>query len=120
MSDDELELPRGVISKRGRWAGEQLEIEHQHDSTQNEKSKTVAAVDIRQFQNHVVGEGYQAKHVVRQASAPTTAAIKDMTGGVSHKIAKSKTADESPITAEMLLQNDGIRAFRRELETLLK
>ena len=121
MSDGEMDLPHGVVSRRGRWAGEQMEMEHQQDSFRNEKSKATAAVDIRQFQNNVVGEGYQAKHVVRQASAPKISAVRDMTGGAAmRESSKSTTHGVTPVSAEMLLQNDALRAFRREIEDLLK
>ena len=120
-----MDVPRGVISrnKSRRWEGDSMEMDHQRESFREDKSKAVTAVDIRQFQNTVIGEGYQAKHVVRQATAPqSVTSIKDMTGGCRGKL---QTTDPSSMTqgieldTERLLQNDGLRAFRKEIENLL-
>jgi hypothetical protein len=86
MDEDNEYLPRSVGQQRRGWQGEESEIDHQRESLNSGKDKDVvaAAVDIRKFQNHLVGEGYQAKHVIRQASAKTTGPslqIKDMSGG---------------------------------------
>jgi len=85
-SDDDDDHERFVSKRRG-WAGEDLELEHQRESLRESKEKVSAAVDISQFQNHEVGKGYQAKHVVRQqvAEKPTVMDIKDMTGGGSSR-----------------------------------
>jgi hypothetical protein len=61
--------------KRERgWEGQELEWNHQRGGGNNNNTKSVsAAVDLGQFQNTVVGQGYQAKHVIRQpGSRPST------------------------------------------------
>ena len=122
--DEDNELPRGIVRQQRRgWQGEELEIDHQRESIQSGKSKeaVTVAVDIGQFQNHVVGEGYQAKHVVRQPSAKPRGArlqVKDMTGGAkfsddNREPEKTDNGDRSYI------QNAGLRAFRKEIESIL-
>jgi hypothetical protein len=98
MDEDNEYLPRSVGQQRRGWQGEELEIDHQRESLKSGKYKdaVAAAVDIRQFQNHVVvGEGYQAKHVMRQSSAKTTGPslqIKDMSGGGGRNSGGEKTS----------------------------
>lgn len=117
--DDEGEMPRGVSSRRKGWQGEELEMQHQREAARSEKQKVSAAVDIKQFQNTVVGEGYQAKHVIRQPSTSNSAAnVRDMTGG---KFAES-TNETKPLTTTdraEYIKNSGLRDFRREIETIL-
>ena len=134
MSDEEAmdELPRGVVSrKRRRWKGEEMEMEHQLDSSSSRrddnKKSGFAAVDISQFHNSVVGEGYKAKHVVRQATVPKSATetkIKDMTGGAQFDAnvtaSRHQDLETTKLDTETLLKNDGLRAFRKEIENLLK
>jgi hypothetical protein len=113
--------PRGVTGRRRGWQGEELEMAHQATRT-DEHHQTVAAVDIRQFQNTVVGEGYQARHVVRQPSASSPAAkTKDMTGGADMKeTKKSTTLDAYKYTGgNKYIENAGLRQFRREIEDIL-
>ena len=130
-SDDEAidDLPRGVVSrKRRRWQGEEMEMEHQLDSSRrDDKAKAkFAAVDTSQFHNSVVGEGYKAKHVVRQATVPKSTPqmkVRDMTGGAQFDSEKASAAvgqeTTTKIDIETLLKNDGLRAFRKEIENLL-
>lgn len=115
-------MPRGVVSRRGGWQGEELEMGHRQEMLRGGKDKesAVAAVDIRQFQNIVVGEGYQAKHVVRQpgANPASSLKIKDMSGGTvfnreGEKASKSDSGDRDYI------KNDGLREFRKEIESIL-
>lgn len=95
-SEDGPEIPTGVLRSRGGWADEyNLEVEHQrerlraagtddseHNATSRAKTHSHAAVDLSQFRNEEVGKGYQAKHVMRQKEATTSATgIVDMTGG---------------------------------------
>jgi hypothetical protein len=114
------EPPRGVSSRRKGWQGEELEMEHQQEASRSEKHKVSAAVDIKQFQNHVVGKGYQAKHVIRQPSASASVTnTRDMTGGKagdSSKEVKSVNASADPAD---YIKNAGLREFRREIENIL-
>mmetsp|Transcript_25480 Transcript_25480/g.54826 ORF Transcript_25480/g.54826 Transcript_25480/m.54826 type:complete len:171 (-) Transcript_25480:2863-3375(-) len=91
------DLPAGVLRSRGGWADSyNLEMEHQrerlraatdadgdeHDGAAREKAPSHAAVDLSQFRNEEVGKGYQAKHVVRQKGATSSATgVVDMAGG---------------------------------------
>lgn len=118
---DESDLPRGVIRQRGGWEGEELEMRHQQEVFRSGRDPAIAAVDIRQFQNHVVGEGYQARHVVRQptVSDPSTMKIKDMTGDKVFRQEATKTGRLD--TGERnYIDNDGLREFRKEIESLLR
>lgn len=116
-------MPRGVVNQRRRgWQGEELEMGHQQETLRSGKHKesTVAAVDIRQFQNHVVGEGYQARHVVRQPSAnpASNLQVKDMSGGAAFHHKKEK-ASKSDTGEREYMKNDGLREFRKEIESIL-
>ena len=118
---DAPELPRGVTSRHRGWQGENLEMEHQQEASRSEKHKARAAVDITQFQNHVVGEGFQAKHVIRQPSAQTgSTAIFDMTGGMqSGSRMEPKAPQKSTATKDDYMRNSAFRDFRREIEKIL-
>ena len=121
MDDDMMggpDLPRGVSSHRGVWQGETLEMEHQQEAFRNEKRNIAAAVDIKQFQNNVVGEGYQAKHVIRQPSANQAPkmVVRDMTGA---KKSGKGAEDSISIDRDEFLKNAGLREFRREIENIL-
>ncbi len=114
------DMPRGVVSDRRGWQGEELEMKHQQEIFRSGKVGSVAAVDIRQFQNHVVGEGYQAKHVVRQPSANPVSLVKiqDLTGGlVFHD--EPKKSGKTDTGERKYLENDGLREFRKEIEYIL-
>jgi hypothetical protein len=117
-------MPRGVVShhRRRGWQGEELEMGHQQEALRGGKSKqgAVAAVDIRQFQNTVVGEGYQAKHVVRQpGSKPASSLqVKDLSGGAVFNKAKEKPS-KSDSGDRDYIKNDGLREFRKEIELIL-
>ena len=120
-SGDEVEMPRGVVGGQRRgWKGDELEMNHQKEVFRSGKGDSVVAVDIRQFQNTVVGEGYQARHVVRQPSAnPQTAMnVRDMTRNSSgHQPAeKQKRKDDGK---RNYIENDGLREFRKEIELIL-
>ena len=117
--------PHGAINTNRRlpgWQGQELELGHQQEVLRSgRKERVVTAVDIRQFQNHVVGQGYQAKHVVRQPSANLAsfqAQITDMSGGaVFHsETEKAKKADSG---YRDYIKNDGLREFRKEIESIL-
>jgi hypothetical protein len=72
--EDCQEIPSGILKpsvRGGGWQGDELELEHQRErirSAKDQDGDTHAAVNLSQFRNTVVGEGYQAKHVVRQAT----------------------------------------------------
>eukprot|EP00590_Aulacoseira_subarctica_P010349 CAMPEP_0172430058 /NCGR_PEP_ID=MMETSP1064-20121228/52914_1 /TAXON_ID=202472 /ORGANISM="Aulacoseira subarctica , Strain CCAP 1002/5" /LENGTH=135 /DNA_ID=CAMNT_0013175849 /DNA_START=242 /DNA_END=645 /DNA_ORIENTATION=+ len=74
-------LPAGVLRRKGAvWEGEEMELDHYREGrgSANKKRKDAsAAVDISQFQNTVVGQGYQAKHVIRQRTNAATSIEKD-------------------------------------------
>mmetsp|Transcript_11974 Transcript_11974/g.21591 ORF Transcript_11974/g.21591 Transcript_11974/m.21591 type:complete len:193 (+) Transcript_11974:22-600(+) len=103
-------LPSGVLRSRGGWEDAyNIEMEHQreklraagdeHDNTSRAKASSHAAVDLAQFRNEEVGKGYQAKHVVRQREASSSATgVVDMSGGkFSEK--KDRGAGESSSAA---------------------
>ena len=122
--EEENELPRGIVRQQRRgWQGEELEIDHQREAIQSGKVKEAAAVavDIRQFQNHVVGEGYQARHVVRQPSSKPRGAslqVKDMTGGAKFS-GDTSTPEKADSGDRRYIQNAGLREFRKEIEAIL-
>lgn len=126
MADDgQNELPRGVIRQQRRgWQGEEMEMNHQRESFHagKDKKNVAAGVDIRQFQNHEVGEGYQAKHVVRQPSSnPSQSAalkVRDMSGG-SKFGQQDKEEKLSDSGNRNYIQNSGLREFRKEIELIL-
>ena len=129
--DEDDGVPRGVLpapgSRKRGWDGGHLEMEHQVESLRQNKSSAVAAVDVRQFHNVEVGEGYKARHVVRQPSAARRDAApskksRDATSGGSSSCADGDAAGAPAAAArdvEKLLRNDGLRAFRREIEKIL-
>jgi hypothetical protein len=127
-SDDDNEragpsMPRGVIRARGGWKGEELELEHQLETSGERNVSTAAAVDLDQFRNTVVGKGYQAKHVIRQATAAPVVTIKDMSALQKSQVAESSNKkrkqrdqpkkEKNPVTR--YLQSSVLRRFRREL-----
>ena len=97
-SDDEPRLPPNVLTAQRRgWAGENLEIEHQRQSLNEEKkSHTATAVDLSQFRNEEVGRGYQAKHVVRQRETAVSSSIGmvDMSGGAFERGEKKSKSEK--------------------------
>lgn len=121
---------RARKSRKG-WLGEELELEHQRERIMiasgsgdgiHEHPASATAVDLNQFRNTEVGEGYQAKHVVRQrtAAAPssttTTISIAEARPNARESHCSNKLL---PLTKEALLQNRGLREFRKEIESIL-
>ena len=119
-SGDDMEMPHGVVSQRRGWEGEELEMNHQQEIFRSGKGDSVVAVDIRQFQNTVVGEGYQARHVVRQPSAnpPTAMKVRDMTGSSFGPQAVEKISRQDD-GKRNYIENDALREFRKEIELIL-
>ncbi|KAL3944884.1 MAG: hypothetical protein SGBAC_001029 [Bacillariaceae sp.] len=118
MSDEEDRYRMGGrhAGKRG-WQGSSMELEHQQDSGREKKRKNVAAMDVTQFQNTEVGEGYQAKHVMRQPSKrDEKTKVVDMTGGKDFKTEKKRPNTKK---FDNLLECKGLRDFRREIEKIL-
>ena len=130
--EEELDLPSSHPARRSEFGGknetkrgwgESMELAHQQDNKHtksNNSMSSVVAVDLGQFRNTEVGKGYQAKHVVRQKMATTT---KTKTRTVNddfnvRKRLQSETAT-TPIDTNELLKNDGLRAFRKEIESIL-
>ena len=105
---------------RGGW-GEAMELAHQRSNDAGASS--VVAVDLNQFRNTEVGTGYQAKHVVRQktAGASTTTKTRVVNGDFQSGADKNNTKSSQPqaIETDELLKNDGLRAFRKEIESIL-
>lgn len=120
MSDEEQDrMPAGVLRKRKGWQGEELELERTMQRVGNEKD-VATAVDLKQFQNHTVGIGYQAKHVVRQREAPAKAEkVVDM-ATVSKKRKTSKSKETKDDRLNKYLRCSGVREFRRQIEEILK
>lgn len=144
-SDEDDYIPRGVLKTQRRgWQGEEMELEHLRSDKVNPKS-TFCAVDKEQFYNHQVGEGYQAKHVIRQPKKDeATTQVQDMTSGlksVDHSTTKTTTPmshrshrhkekrkretkrdDDAELKSKKLqtyLKCAGMRSFRREIEKIL-
>lgn len=96
-----------------------MELAHQRNN-KHKKNSSVVAVDLGQFQNTEVGKGYQAKHVVRQKTATTT---KTKTRTINDKfdVAQEKRSQTitKPIDTKEFLKNDGLRAFRKEIESII-
>ena len=79
-------LVTAMPKKRG-WAGEEMEMNHSRSSLSapGETTTTNATtIDFSQFRNEEVGQGYQAKGVVRQKSHAEREEVKiiDMTRNV--------------------------------------
>eukprot|EP00980_Cylindrotheca_fusiformis_P014199 scaffold3736_cov103-Cylindrotheca_fusiformis.AAC.1 len=124
MSDDEYEgpgIPHGTNQTRKRgWGGGDMEMEHQQESSRKGKRQNVAAVNVRQFQNTIVGEGYQAKHVIRQPGQQADAAkLVDMTGGSNNREDSKKEKVKSSFNRNNYIECKGLREFRKEIEKIL-
>lgn len=120
MSDEDV-IPPGVLRKRKGWEGDEMELNHHKEKLrEGTGDDTIVAVDLKQFHNHVVGEGYQARHVVRQRSAVTQSQIKTL--DMSHNTIKSKSKPQKNKNDRLLkyLRCNGMREFRRQLEEILK
>ncbi|CAB9531161.1 expressed unknown protein [Seminavis robusta] len=125
---DESEDRRFLPQSHKGWQGENLELDHQRESIRQHKTKaTSAAVDISQFQNHEVGKGYQAKHVIRQqVASQDTVKIKDMTGDKKKRKKekrqreKTEKVDTPKAKVQKYLSSPGLILFRGEIEDILK
>lgn len=127
--------------RKGGWSGEELEMQHQQDvfaaknKNKHQHQKGAGTLLKDQFQNTEVGQGYQAKHVIRQkqhSSATTVATsssnsnIIDMSGGVDFNKAsalqsnnKSNMPEESILDVKLYLKSKELRDFRKEIEKIL-
>jgi hypothetical protein len=139
-------VPRGAVGyrpqeRRGGWEGEHLEREREREVDQDgaaaPSSRAAVAVDLEQFRNYRVGEGYQARHVVRQrtaaparhgaagagASGATETADSDKRpSGRERRVAgdrQGKTPDGTPDELDRYLECEAFRTFRRELDKIL-
>mmetsp|Transcript_8185 Transcript_8185/g.17670 ORF Transcript_8185/g.17670 Transcript_8185/m.17670 type:complete len:150 (+) Transcript_8185:82-531(+) len=123
----------GSKNERNRGWGQSMELAHQQEVGQrrikrklncdsdNDNDDDVVAVDLNQFRNTEVGKGYQAKHVVRQRSA-TTEKVKTTTINSKVNVHRGDDAGSNrgiSIEIDLLLQNRGLRALRREIENIL-
>ena len=141
-SDDGARLPGGLgrknENKRQRgWQGSEMEMEHQREILNSKESgreiAKSAAVDISQFQNFEVGQGYQAKHVVRQKGGAmgtaaggggdtgqkvTVASMPTKPEDYASETRKKKKAKQDT-SLESYLQCNGLREFRKEIEKIL-
>lgn len=100
---------------------------------------THAAVDLNQFRNTQVGKGYQAKHVIRQRLRieDSAVSVRDLTKKTLdlNKRKSKKKPNEAPSSSfddhtkrnektstatrlQNYLQCEGLRKFRRELESI--
>lgn len=130
MSDDDDEeqdrMPEGVLRRRKGWGGEEMELSHVREKMRDSGSTDdVVAVDLNQFRNTVVGEGYQAKHVVRQKSgvAQQQSKVVDMSSTTSKSTrggGKKRKHSKKEERLAKYLRCAGVREFRRQLEELLK
>ena len=135
-------LPAGVLRRKGAvWEGEELELDHYREGrgSANKKRKDAsAAVDLSQFQNTVVGQGYQAKHVIRQRTNAAAFIEKDQKVSQSSDQNLVKDPSSRPLLqpkekenndklcststnatlTTMLLQSKAMRRFRRDLEKI--
>jgi hypothetical protein len=108
MSDDDKQnndLPRNVLSRKNRgWQGQELEQER---TFQEDSQQSFAAVDVNQFRNTVVGQGYQAKHVVRQKGIDLNQARRKSEEGTS--IGKAMNMlEEATSTARISNRQDNV------------
>lgn len=102
---------------RGGW-GEAMELAHQ--KANDASASSVVAVDLDQFRNTEVGTGYQAKHVVRQkTAAATTTKTRIVNSNFQSGADRGSKTSEKAIERDELLRNDGLRAFRKEIESIL-
>lgn len=143
-SHSDYDIPsRGVISSGKGWQGEEMELEHARQQMQDpHKPSATTAVDLSQFRNEEIGQGYQAKFVVRQRQAddPAAVPIRDMTGekeeeskkssrkkskrkrekdeakADKHRKSSNSSKKKEPSRLDRYLQCAGLRAFRKELE----
>ena len=140
--EDRRHYPHGSSSnssrkRKGGWGGEELEMQHQQDvfAAKNKNKHHQQSLLRDQFQNTEVGQGYQAKHVIRQKqhSSATTAAtsssknIIDMSGGVDFTNNKASalqsnyesSVPESTMDSKHYLQSKELCEFRKEIEKIL-
>ncbi|GKY97536.1 hypothetical protein MPSEU_000711800 [Mayamaea pseudoterrestris] len=119
------------VNKRQRgWQGEHLELEHAAAARQDDagdQKDSVVAVDLNQFRNTVVGQGYQAKHVIRQkgstqASRASIVKLNYERDESNNKKRKSHRQDAEPFSQgpakfklQTYLECPGLRKFRKEL-----
>ena len=125
----------GFQKRRGGW-GEAMELAHTTTPTTTSgkttnNSKNNIVVDLNQFRNTEIGRGYQAKHVVRQRTATAEESlmkIKTINNTIIDPMAiqeqkqKQKQREQfaaTTITLDELLENDGLRVFRKEIEIIL-
>jgi hypothetical protein len=128
QSSDEERMPQASFKRQRGWQGEHLELNHSADACSAKEA--VVAVDLNQFRNTVVGQGYQAKHVIRQkglTSAPVSKVTIDKgDDAVENKKQRKSTEYDSRQTnsvdqakgkskLQAYLKCEGLRKFRKEL-----
>jgi hypothetical protein len=119
MSDDDR-IPSGVLRKRKGWQGDEMELDHQREKLrEGSRNDSVVAVDLKQFHNHKVGEGYQAKHVVRQKSGVTSSRVEIVDMSSKNREFKTKTEKKRDEKLSTYLRSNAMREFRRQLEEIL-
>ncbi len=149
MDNDDFVLPSSHPSRQQRkhrgWQGEDMEMDHQRETSSSMASGRIdknaaTAVDLNQFRNTEVGKGYQARHVVRQKTASDLSSgdqgtakrmveIRDATRRRTKEADDEEQKRKKPrltassqnetLNKDKLLQNAGLRAFRKELESIL-
>jgi hypothetical protein len=128
-SDDKLDCQLKSVERSSKRSWDGYHLEYERERTFNNTSSHVA-VDLEQFRNQQIGVGYQAKHVVRQRSAPASSiATHDMTiesarmlNSKRIKLNKSDKKIEKDQSTESRLQKyllcEGLRKFRKELDLI--
>jgi hypothetical protein len=124
------------VTKTG-WAGEEMEIAHQRGDSSSSRKEKYQTVNLEQFRNNEVGNGYQARGVVRQKTGEMGSKMNiiDMTkkqpqsdGSNDDKEAKKRRSkrqrisgqkDENMGSIDIFLQCQALRDFRKELEKIL-
>jgi len=114
-------LDCGSKNEKNLGWGEAMELAHEREREKNNgATQQPVAVDLNQFRNTEVGKGYQAKHVVRQRTATATKTkITTINSNVDRRNHNGPATATTTIKKEELLRNDGLRAFRREIENIL-
>jgi hypothetical protein len=124
--EETMQIPHGVLRSKGGWEGDELELQHQR---QKGPKDVPAAVDLNQFRNTEVGKGYQAKHVVRQATGKDgSIRITDMRKHDERRDRKRRRSEEerssnhNEISLKSKLQRylecRAMREFRKEIEKM--
>ena len=82
-------------------------------------SKRACIVDLDQFRNREVGEGFQADHVVRQSTGRVGVTVLDYSAGAKSAAVAPNKRKESPGERRLhYLQCRGMRELRKEIDRI--